>query len=160
MSALVVDDALAVVAQRWRALFDERRGALAELANGARMGFVARADFSPGAGRRRAGLVEAGARASGAPMLAFQMCDGAMAVSAAWFEGFEHAALDLLFVADDEALGDLVASEAAATLGVLKRALRRGSVMFYALKPKHELQDLGYEDFIDSLGLAFLGACR
>jgi hypothetical protein len=32
--------------------------------------------------------------------------------------------------------------------------------MFYALKPKDALQDAGYEDFLDSLGLAFLGACR
>jgi hypothetical protein len=28
------------------------------------------------------------------------------------------------------------------------------------MKTKYELQDAGYEEFLDTLGLAFLGACR
>jgi hypothetical protein len=32
--------------------------------------------------------------------------------------------------------------------------------MFFVLRRRHELQDAGYDDLLDSLGLAFLGACR
>jgi len=28
------------------------------------------------------------------------------------------------------------------------------------MKTKYQLQDAGYEDFLDTLGVAFLGACR
>jgi hypothetical protein len=149
-----------VVAERWRALFEQHSNVLCELVDGARVGFVARADFVPQAGRRLAGLVDAGARASGAPMLVLEMRGGAMTVGEARFEGFERADVDLLFVAADDALAELVRAGAPNVLAVVKRALRTGSVVFYALKPKHELQDSGYEDFLDSLGLAFLGACR
>ena len=160
MSALVVNDALPVVAQRWRALFDDHAAAFAELVDGARIGFVARADFASISGRRLAGLIDAGARAGGAPMLAFEAVTGAMRIEESRFDGFERTTIDLLFVADAAALDELTAVEPRDTLGALKRALRHGSVMFYALRPKHELQDRGYEDFLDSLGLAFLGACR
>ncbi len=146
------------VAARWQALFDAGAPVFAELVDGARIGFVARTEFAAISGRRLQGLVQAGARATGAPMLAFEAQDARMSVESARFDGFEQARVDLLFVADDEALGELTAS--GDTLAVIKRAVRRGSVMFYALKPKHELQDAGYEDFLDALGLAFLGACR
>jgi len=32
--------------------------------------------------------------------------------------------------------------------------------MFFVFRTRQELQDAGYDDFLDSLGLAFLGACR
>jgi hypothetical protein len=46
------------------------------------------------------------------------------------------------------------------TLSAIKRLIRRGRIMFFVFKNKAQLQDAGYEDFLDSLGLAFLGACR
>ena len=42
----------------------------------------------------------------------------------------------------------------------IKRLIRRGNIMFFVFKNKAQLQDAGYEDFLESLGLAFLGACR
>jgi hypothetical protein len=146
------------IAERWRTAFDAQPGLFVSLADGARIGFVARADFGSVAGRRIEGLAHAGERAHGAPMLAFEAHGGAMRVEQARFDGFERASIDLLFVADDDSMAEL--AREADTFAVAKRALRRGSVMFYALKPKHALQDAGYEDFLDSLGLAFLGACR
>jgi hypothetical protein len=147
------------VAARFRARFAGDREAFAGFADDARIGFVARADFAAIGGRRLDGLRQAGARAAGAPMLAFVARGGTLAVERGSFEGFEAAAVDLLFVADDEALAAL-ARAGGDPLGEMKRALRTGGVMFYAMKPKHALQELGYEDFLDSLGLAFLGACR
>jgi hypothetical protein len=144
----------------WETLFADHAAVFADLREGARFGFVARADFAAIGGRRLAGLEQAGARANGATMLAFEAAAGAMTVAQDAFDGFERARIDLLFVADEHALGELEVAGDARALGVMKRELRRGGLMFYALKPKHELQDAGYEDFLDSLGLAFLGACR
>jgi hypothetical protein len=45
-------------------------------------------------------------------------------------------------------------------LKTIKRLIRRGNIMFFVFKNKAQLQDAGYEDFLESLGLAFLGACR
>jgi len=42
----------------------------------------------------------------------------------------------------------------------MKKMIRQGNMLFFVMKAKHELQEAGYEDFLDSLGLAFLGACR
>ena len=85
---------------------------------------------------------------------------GASTVTLEPFESFAEARLDLLFVADEEARGELAATAPAATLRAMKRLIRRGNVMFFVFRTRHELQDAGYEDFLDSLGLAFLGACR
>jgi hypothetical protein len=42
----------------------------------------------------------------------------------------------------------------------MKRQIRAGNIMFFVMRTKYELQDAGYEEFLDTLGLAFLGACR
>ncbi len=41
-----------------------------------------------------------------------------------------------------------------------KRLIRRGNIMFFVFRNKARLQDAGDEDFLESRGLAFLGACR
>lgn len=143
----------------WRAVVDASEGLFAELGDGARMGLIARSGFAP-AGRRLAGLSAAAAAWSGTPMLAFAAANGRIEVSAETFEGFDMSRLDLLFVADEEARAELAATPAADALRALKRLIRRGSVMFFVLRTRHELQEAGYDDLLDSLGLAFLGACR
>jgi hypothetical protein len=147
------------IERRFRALFEGHAAVFATLSDGARIGFVARRDFDAPPSRRRQALVQAAERASDAPMLAFEARGGAMTIAHEAFAGFERAGVDLLFVADDATLGELANADVDA-FGVLKRALRRGGLMFYALSAKHRLQDAGYEDFLDALGLAFLGACR
>lgn len=76
------------------------------------------------------------------------------------YTGFKQASVDLLFVADDAALAALQEALEADTLSIMKRLIRKGNIMFYVMKTKYQLQDAGYEEFLDSLGLAFLGACR
>jgi len=83
-----------------------------------------------------------------------------MVASTLCFPGFEAAAVDLLFVADEAALAALEASLEGDALATLKRRIRQGGILFFVLRTKYELQDAGYEDFLDTLGLAFLGACR
>jgi len=143
----------------WQDVFDDSEALFAELADGARMGLIAQPGFAPG-GRRLAGLEAAAADCAGMPMLAFDAAAGRIAVTLEPFESFALAGLDLLFVADEEARGELAATPPAATLRAMKRLIRRGNVMFFVFRTRHELQDAGYDDFLDSLGLAFLGACR
>jgi len=73
---------------------------------------------------------------------------------------FEEAQVDLLLVPDDAALEAILANLDGEALAVMKKMIRQGNMLFFVMKAKHELQEAGYEDFLDSLGLAFLGACR
>ena len=76
------------------------------------------------------------------------------------FAGMATVKVDLLLVADAEALAAARADLAGNALTTIKKAIRRGNIMFFVFKNKAQLQDAGYEDFLESLGLAFLGACR
>lgn len=42
----------------------------------------------------------------------------------------------------------------------MKGKVRRRETLLYVVKPRAGLLDLGYEEFLDSLGLTFIGACR
>jgi hypothetical protein len=149
----------AVDSAHWQAVVDRNEALFAELRDGSRMGLVAQPGFAP-RGRRLAGFDAAAAKHAGAPMLAFDAANGRIVVSVERFESFERARLDLLFVADEEARAELAGTAPADTLRALRRLVRSGSVMFFVFRTRSELQDAGYEDFLDSLGLAFLGACR
>ena len=143
----------------WQAVFDGQHALVAELADGARMGLVVRAGIAL-AGRRRAGLDAAGTRYAGAPMLAFASANGRIVVTVERFERFDAGNLDLLFVVDDEARSELLATPPSSALRAMKRLIRSGRVMFFVLRSRNELQNAGYEDFLDSLGIPFLGSCR
>ena len=144
----------------WQATFDRDAALFADLRPGARMGLVARSGWHAGAGRRIAAMRAALVDAEDIPMLAFDAADGRIRVGVRPFRGVDQADLDLLFVAEDRAQADLESLPSDAILRTMKRLLREGAVMFYVFRTKAELQDAGYEDFLDSLGLAFLGACR
>jgi hypothetical protein len=143
----------------WQQAFDASGALFASLSDGARMGFIAHGGFTP-LGRRRAGLDAAAAQHAGVAMLAFDATKGRIEVTVERFESFEEAELDLLFVADEEARAELAATSALMRLHALKRLIRRGSVRFFVLRTRHQLQDAGYEDFLESLGIPFLGSCR
>jgi len=123
------------------------------------MGLIAQPGFAP-AGRRRAGLDEAAARNQGAPMFVFAAAGERIDVTVERFAGFDASNLDLLFVADGEARAELAAVPAPSLLATMKRQIRRGGVLFFVLRTRHELADAGYEDFLESLGIPFLGSCR
>ena len=68
--------------------------------------------------------------------------------------------MDLLLVADGDAVEALSADAAGPSLSTLKRSIREGAVILYVMRTKDALLDAGYEELLDSFGLAFLGACR
>ena len=143
----------------WQRAFDASEGLFGSLSDGARMGFIAQPGFAP-LGRRRPGLDAAAAQHTGAAMLAFAAANGRIDVTVERFESFEEARLDLLFVADEDARAHLAAAPVLTRLHAMKQLIRHGSVRFFVLRTRHELQDAGYEDFLESLGIPFLGSCR
>lgn len=96
----------------------------------------------------------------GAPMMVWQAIDGGMSARPDRFEGMSSPRVDLLLVADTEAMTAMVDAMEGDMLAVIRRLVRRGSLMFFVFRSRGQLQDAGYEDFLDSFGLVFLGACR
>jgi len=116
------------------------------------------ADWSPAA---RVGLLpRAEAEAMAGTMLVWSADVGGVCAALRPFDGYEGAGVDLLFVAEDAAIEALYGCAAGALLTTMRRLVRRGHVIFFVMKRGRELRALGYEEFLDALGLAFLGACR
>ncbi len=141
----------------WQAMLDRHAELFSEMLPGACVAFVRRAGSGILPGKHVAGLTEA---AGGGEVMRWRVGDGGIEASLAPYAGFASAKADLLFVAEDEALEAMYAALDQDALSTMKRLIRQGGIMFYVMRTKYELQDAGYEEFLDSLGLAFLGACR
>ncbi len=141
----------------WQAMLDRHAPLFSEMLPGSAVGLVARAGSGVQPGKHLAGLT--GATGHG-EMLTWRMDGTRMRALSLPYHGFADPGVDLLLVADEAALAALRAALQGETLSVVKRQIRSGSIMFFVMKTKAQLQDAGYEDFLDSLGLAFLGACR
>jgi hypothetical protein len=140
----------------WQSMLDRHQELFLEMVPGSRIGFVSREVSGILPGKHLDGVRVA----SEVPMLAWQLEGGAMSARIERFAGMASTKVDLLLVADEEAMATMLGELNGDTLTVIKRLIRRGRMMFFVFKNKAQLQDAGYEDFLDSLGLAFLGACR
>jgi hypothetical protein len=141
----------------WQAMLDRHASLFTELVPGSAVGFVPRAGSGIHPGKHVAGVMNAGGSGE---MLTWLMDGERMRADLRGYSGFQGAGVDLLFVADEAGLAAMREAVRGETLTVIKRQIRAGTIMFFVMKTKYELQDAGYEDFLDSLGLAFLGACR
>lgn len=141
----------------WQAMLERHAPLFSELLPGSAVGFVPRAGSGIHPGKHVAGVMEAGGQGE---MMSWVMEGDAMRASLRRYTGFQDARVDLLFVADEAGLDAMREALDGETLSIIKRQIRKGAIMFFVMKTKYELQDAGYEDFLDSLGLAFLGACR
>ncbi len=141
----------------WQAMLDRHSELFTDMVAGSAVGFVPRTGSGIQPGKHVAGLVDCG---KGVEMLRWTVDADGMTATLERFPGFQEAQVDLLFVVDDMALLLLGAALEGDTLSQIKRLIRQGNIMFFVLRTKFELQDAGYEDFLDTLGLAFLGACR
>lgn len=128
----------------WQALLERHSAIFAGMLPGSRIGLLPEEDFESPA----------------AMMLVWEATGNAMVADYRPFPGFAEVEVDLLFVADGETLRWLHDSTNPAPLAELKRKVRRRETLLYVVKPRSALLELGYEEFLDSLGLAFMGACR
>jgi hypothetical protein len=141
----------------WQSMLDRHAELFSEMLPGSSVGFVPRAGSGIQPGKHVAGLLGSGNECE---MMAWEVGSEGMRASLRSYAGYEDAKVDLLFVAEDAAIAALRGALQGDTLSIVKRQIRQGAIMFYVMRTKYELQDAGYEEFLDGLGLAFLGACR
>lgn len=139
----------------WQRLIDGYAPLFEPLAEGAAVGLVPR--FFAGAdGTRRSAAMPS---IPTLPMLEWRKRNGRMVAQPSAYGGLDGLGVDLLFLANDGALEAVLARDEH-PLGEMKRQLRAARIQFFVFRTKRELADLGYEDFVEALGLPFLGACR
>lgn len=141
----------------WQTMLDRHGELFVDMVPGSSVAVVPREGSGIQPGKHVAGLKAAGGSGD---MLRWEVTADGMRAAIVPYRGFQEAKVDLLFVAEAEALDKLRGNIGDETLPLMKRQIRAGSIMFFVMRTKYELQDAGYEEFLDSLGLAFLGACR
>ncbi len=140
----------------WQSMLERYSELFVEMQEGSRIGIVSREASGILPGKHLEGVQTT----AEVPMLAWQAEHGSMAARIERFAGMSSTRVDLLLVADADAMVVMRDQLDGDMLTAIKRLIRRGSMMFFVFRTKAQLQDAGYEDFLDSLGLAFLGACR
>ena len=140
----------------WQRMLDRYRELFVEMQQGSRIGFVSREASGILPGKRLEGVQVA----TEVSMLVWQLESTGMSARIERFAGMSSTKVDLLLVADEEAMATMFDQMEGDMPTAIKRLIRRGRMMFFVFKNNAQLQDAGYEDFLDSLGLAFLGACR
>jgi hypothetical protein len=139
----------------WQRVIDGYAPLFEPLATNATVGLVPRF-FVDAIGARRSTAMPA---TPTLPMIEWRKRDDRMRAQPGTYRGLDGVGVDLLFLAGDGALEAVLAREEH-PLGEMKRQLRAARIQFFVFRTKHELRDLGYEDFVEALGLPFLGACR
>lgn len=129
---------------RWQGLLDRHSTLFGELDDGCRIGIARRADVNQ----------------PGAAMVVWEATGGRLVAGERPFPGYRDAGVDVLLVGDDEAMTEIAGELEGDALPALKRLVRRGNLVCYVLKRQCELLDSGYEDVLQSMGVAFAGACR
>jgi hypothetical protein len=148
MSAVVQDVA------PWQPVLDAHADLFESVVPGASMALIPR--WSTDAqGQRRANFMQ---KTDPVPMQIWLREPRAMAVRGGEFRGLADLASDLLLLAEDGALAEALAH--ARPLSELKRRLRRGKLLFMVMRTRDELRERGWADFLEALGLPFLGTCR
>jgi hypothetical protein len=86
--------------------------------------------------------------------------DGHLAAATAGWRGAQSSGVDVVFVADDAVFSDILGAGPHSALRNLRDGVRTGDVVLFITKCQSGLRDAGWEDFLESMGLAFMGACR
>lgn len=124
----------------WRAAAQCHLELFAPLDAGARIGFIARAAPSR--------------------MLVWQAGDAGVEVRIEPFTGYAATGADIVLAADADCLSRLRAADDRSLVAELRAGIRAGNLVCYVLKPRCELEQRGYDELLDALGYAFMGACR
>ena len=140
----------------WQRVLDYHQALFAETSRGASIGFILRYHASAD-GAKRAVITPV---SEPMPMLVWERSDGRVVARDRVFHGLNGVSVDLLFVAKDSALDAVLARAGENPFGELKRQIRAARIQLFVMRTRPELQALGYEDFLECLGLAFLGPCR
>lgn len=100
------------------------------------------------------------ARSAPATMLLWEASDDGLQARTAPFAGYSTCGADIALAADDEALAAVGAAGTAHLFEVLRDGIRSGHIVCYMLRRRCVLEERGYDELLDALGFAFMGACR
>lgn len=100
------------------------------------------------------------AREAPATMLLWEVGDAGIEVRDAPFPGFAASGADIVLAANAQALGEICSAVDAQLFVVLRAGIRSGAVVCYVLRRRCDLEAKGFEELLDALGFAFMGACR
>jgi len=148
---------MAVVARLtldWQPVLDAHVGLFEPVAPGASIALVPRWR-EDSAGIRRANIMP---KTDPVPMMLWLREAQAMRVREGIFSGLASLASDLLLIAEHGAFEAALAHQR--PLSELKRLLRRNQLLFMVLRTRDELRERGWTEFLEALGLPFLGTCR
>lgn len=138
----------------WQPVLDAHAELFESVTEGASIALVPRWRIDA-RGARRANVMP---KTDPVPMQLWVREPQGMAVREGVFRGLAHLASDVLLIAEDDALEGALAH--AQPLSELKRRLRRGKLLFMVMRTRDELRERGWTDFLEALGLPFLGTCR
>jgi hypothetical protein len=133
-------------AQRWTDALRREAALFEPLTAGSRIGVVAEAIL--------AGAVRA------STMLVWQREREGMRAGVERYDGFESAPVDLLIALDEAGVEGIEGAIDGDFVRSLRALVREGHALFFARRPRAELEESGYEDLLDEIGFAYLGACR
>lgn len=112
------------------------------------------APLNPGA---RIGLL---ARLAPTHVLFWEAGDLAIGAWVAPFAGYSATDADIVLAADDESLAEVRVAREGALFEVLRAGIRSGHIVCYMLKRRCALEERGFDELLEALGFAFMGACR
>jgi len=100
------------------------------------------------------------ARAAPTHMLVWQTGDAGVDARIEPFADYAASAADIVLAADDESLLEVRSAVAGRLFEVLRAGVRSGHIICYMLKRRCVLEERGFDELLDALGFAFMGACR
>jgi hypothetical protein len=113
--------------------------------------------FAPLVPGARIGLL---ARSSPARMLVWEATQTGIDVRIEDFGAYASCTADIVLAADDAALREIHDVDASRIFVVLRAGIRTGDIVCYWLTRRCVLEQLGFDELLDALGFAFMGACR
>jgi hypothetical protein len=128
----------------WQSVLDRHSAIFLGMCGGSRIGVMSKDDFEP----------------PDATMLVWEAAANTMRAKYERFPGFDRVEIDLMFIADEATLARLHDSANTNPFAVIRSKVRRRDILLYVVRPRQELLDRGYSEFLDSLGLVFMGTCR
>ncbi|NQV55078.1 MAG: hypothetical protein HQ503_04405 [Rhodospirillales bacterium] len=131
----------------WAEMLDRCAAAFTSIAPGGRIGVVANNNLATPISKL------------GGEMMVWTTQENGVAVSTQPF-ALAGTNTDLLFMVDGETLDALKGASADNLAKRLSSRSKRGKMMLYFMIGRDDLEDAGYFEFLESVGLSFLGPCR
>ncbi|MCF8176613.1 MAG: hypothetical protein K9K30_15350, partial [Burkholderiaceae bacterium] len=115
----------------WQTMLDHQRELFIAMDAGSRLGFVSREASGILPGKRLEGVQVV---ATEVPLMVWEIANGGMSARIERFAGIAPTPVDLLLVADQEAMDTMLAELDGDMLKTIKRLIRRGNIMFFVFK--------------------------